>query len=64
MISCEAANQIDLVDYLASLGCQPKKIKHHDYWYLSPFRNENTASSKSTGAKTSGMITAKELEVH
>lgn len=46
MISCEAANQIDLVDYLASLGYQPKKTKLYDYWYLSPFRNENTASFK------------------
>lgn len=46
LISCQAANQIDLVDYLASLGHQPIKIKLHDYWYLSPFRNENTASFK------------------
>ena len=45
-ISCEAANQMDLVDYLAYLGHQPKKVGVNDYWYLSPFRNEKTASFK------------------
>lgn len=45
-ISCEQAKQIDLVEYLASLGYHPKKIRNHDYWYLSPFRKENTPSFK------------------
>jgi len=42
----QAANQMDLVDYLDSLGYQPTKIRLHDYWYLSPFRTERTASFK------------------
>ena len=45
-ISCETVNQSDLVDYMASLGYQPKKVSANDYWYLSPFRNERTASFK------------------
>lgn len=40
------AKQIDLVDYLAILGHQPKKIREQNYLYLSPLpgRNEKTAS--------------------
>jgi hypothetical protein len=40
------ARQIDMVDYLASLGYHPLKIRGNDYWYLSPFRDERTASFK------------------
>lgn len=40
------AKQIDLVDYLASLGYNPSKIKREEYWYLSPLRKESTASFK------------------
>lgn len=40
------ARQIDMVDYLASLGHLPKKIKKDDYWYHSPLRDEHTASFK------------------
>ncbi len=45
-MNCEQANEIDLVDYLNSLGFQPEKIRGNDYWYLSPLRNERTASFK------------------
>jgi hypothetical protein len=45
-LSCDDAKQIDLVDYLASLNHHPKKIRGNDYWYLSPLRNEKTASFK------------------
>jgi len=43
---CKQANQIDLVDYLLSLGHHPQKIHGNDYWYLSPLRQEKTASFK------------------
>lgn len=45
-MNCEQANQVDLVDYLNSVGYQPKKTKGHDYLYLSPFRDEKDASFK------------------
>lgn len=45
-LSCEQAKQIDMVDYLASLGYNPSKIKNDDYWYCSPLREERTASFK------------------
>ena len=45
-MNCEQANQIDLVDYLHMIGNDPKKIKGHDYWYFSPFRDEKEASFK------------------
>ncbi len=45
-MTCEQANQIDLVEYLYSLGYQPKKISGNDYWYLSPLREETEASFK------------------
>jgi Toprim-like/CHC2 zinc finger len=45
-LSCAAAKELDLVDFLASLGHQPKKVRNHDHWYLSPFREEKTPSFK------------------
>jgi len=45
-LSLEEAKQIDLVDYLASLGHHPSKVRNSDYWYLSPLRKENTPSFK------------------
>src|SRR5450631_2686099 len=45
-MNCEQANQINIVDYLNSLGYQPQKIRGNDYWYLSPFRDEKDPSFK------------------
>jgi DNA primase len=45
-LMCADAKQIDLVDYLASLGYHPDKIRNQDYWYFSPFRDETEASFK------------------
>jgi Toprim-like/CHC2 zinc finger len=44
--SCEQAKLIDFVDYLASLGHEPTKIRNNDYWYLSPLRDEKESSFK------------------
>jgi hypothetical protein len=38
--------RIDLVEYLEKLGHKPVKILNNDYWYLSPLREERTASFK------------------
>lgn len=43
---CAEAKRIDLVDYLASLGHLPQKVRNEDYWYLSPLREEKTSSFK------------------
>jgi hypothetical protein len=40
-ISIAEAKQIDMVDFLKSLGYTPKKIRNNDHWYLSPLREEN-----------------------
>jgi len=45
-ISCAEAKKMDIVDYLSTLGHQPVKIQGNDYWYLSPLRDEKTASFK------------------
>ena len=45
-LSCEEANDLDMVDYFSALGFLPKRVSGHQYWYLSPFRNERTASFK------------------
>lgn len=45
-MTCRQARTIDLVNYLAGLGYQPKKIRNNDYWYKSPFRDERTPSFK------------------
>jgi DNA primase len=44
--SYKEAKQIDLVDYLSTLGFKPAKIRGNDYWYLSPLRDEKTPSFK------------------
>jgi hypothetical protein len=44
--SCAEVNLLDIVDYLASIGHQPKKIRGVNFWYLSPFRDEKTPSFK------------------
>lgn len=45
-LMCAEAKQIDLVDYLTSLGHKPQKVRNQDYWYLSPLREEKTPSFK------------------
>jgi hypothetical protein len=45
-MTCEKANSLSIVQFLDSLGMQPAKISGHVYWYLSPFRQEKTASFK------------------
>src|SRR5665213_3662329 len=45
-ITCEQAKELDIVDYLSSIGFNPTKIRNADHWYLSPLRNERTASFK------------------
>lgn len=45
-MNCAEANQMDLVEYLYTLGLQPEKTRNNDYWYLSPLREEKTASFK------------------
>lgn len=41
-----AKERIDLVDYLDTLGHRFTKQNSHTYWYLSPLRDEKTASFK------------------
>ena len=50
-MNCEQANQIDMVDYLSTLGFQPTAVRGNDYWYLSPFRDEKKASFKILRSK-------------
>jgi hypothetical protein len=45
-LSIDEAKQIDIVEYLSKLGCEPSKIRRDDYWYLSPLREEKTPSFK------------------
>ncbi|WP_091155630.1 toprim domain-containing protein [Mucilaginibacter pineti] len=45
-LSLDEIRQLDMVDYLASLGFEPAKPSRNgvDYYYLSPLRNEADAS--------------------
>lgn len=45
-LQCSQVNALDMVDYLQGLGFTPQKIRGNDYWYLSPLREEKTASFK------------------
>ena len=50
-LRCWEANQGDLVVYLEKLGYKPRKVRGSEYWYLSPLREEKTASFKVDRAK-------------
>ncbi|HVU97326.1 MAG TPA: toprim domain-containing protein [Puia sp.] len=45
-ISCKEANSRSIVAYLATLGHHPLFMRGGDHWYLSPLREEKTASFK------------------
>lgn len=45
-LSIEEAKEMDMVNYLSSLGHEPLKLRNNDYWYLSPLRDEKTPSFK------------------
>lgn len=39
ILSLDDINKFDIVDFLTSIGLQPRKISGDEYWYLSPFSN-------------------------
>jgi Toprim-like len=45
-LNCDEARKLSIVDYLAQCGFCPQYIKGANHWYLSPIREENTASFK------------------
>jgi hypothetical protein len=45
-LTCAEARKFDMVDYLSSIGHEPKRVRGNNYWYLSPLREENTPSFK------------------
>ncbi|RWU08185.1 CHC2 zinc finger domain-containing protein [Pedobacter chitinilyticus] len=49
-ITCKQAREIDLVDFLSNIGIEPASVKGHQFWYHSPFRDEQTPSFKVNGA--------------
>ncbi len=50
-MNCAEANQINLGDYLNSIGDLPQKMQGNDCWYLSALRSEKHASSKVEKSK-------------
>lgn len=46
LLTLAEIREFDMVDYLLELGFRPVKVRDMDHWYLSPFRNERTASFK------------------
>ncbi len=45
-VSLQQIKEMDMVDYLKSLGHQLQRTNGNDYWYLSPLREERTPSFK------------------
>lgn len=43
-MNCTQANELQITDYLLKIGISPEKKTGNKYWYLSPFRDEKTAS--------------------
>lgn len=45
-MNCEEAKRIPIIGFLEKNNHHPKKIVGNDYWFLSPFRNEDEPSFK------------------
>lgn len=45
-MNIEQANGIAMTEILRKIGCRPVKQRGEEVWYLSPFRDEKTASFK------------------
>jgi len=45
-MTIKEAKEMDMVDYLSSLGHNPERISGHHYWYSSPLHDERTPSFK------------------
>lgn len=45
-MTCQQAKEISIVEFLKSHHIHPEYIRGKDHWYLSPLRQENTASFK------------------
>ena len=45
-LSLQEVKEMDMVDYLNSLGYHPQRFWGNDYWYLSPLHEEHTPSFK------------------
>lgn len=45
-MTCQQAKEISIVEFLKSNHIFPEYIRGKDHWYLSPLRQENTASFK------------------
>lgn len=46
MINCSEAKKISLISILDKIGAKKVKQTNREIWYISPFRNETTASFK------------------
>lgn len=44
--NCKTAKELPIIDYLEQCGIQPQRINGYNYWYISPLREEKTASFK------------------
>jgi len=45
-MNCKQAKEISIVNFLYHQRMEPIRYSNKEYWYLSPFRNEKTASFK------------------
>jgi len=52
-INCNAAKQISIISFLSSIGIGPVNVRGNSHWYLSPYRQEKTASFKVDAGKNS-----------
>lgn len=50
-MNCNTAKKINLIEFLIKTGFSPKKTTANDTWFLSPFRDEITASFKVSNQK-------------
>lgn len=52
-LNCTTAKQLSIISFLSSIGICPVRTRGNSHWYLSPYRQENTASFKVDAGKNS-----------
>ncbi len=55
-LSIKEAKEMDLVDYLSTLGDKPGKVSNNDYWYLSDLTRSHRCNLPFASIKTTGLF--------
>ena len=62
-MTIDEIKSVSIIQFLETQGYHTSHVLKGNYWYLSPFRSEQSPLSMSILSKTYGMTMAKDKEV-